>query len=317
MLSKILASFIILLNPLFGLIPDNQTLAQKTVETKNQLPVTEEEYKLPISDNTFLASQFLPIYPIRNWTADDPKVSAKAALVFETSRRLTLFQKDGLSETRPIASLTKLMTALVAIENAKSDDIFFVSKNAVETPGEMGNLHVGEQITVKNLLYALLVESSNDAAISLAENISIKTNSDFVELMNQRVKSLDLTNTFYADPSGLNPNNRSSAWDLVKIMEEVLKYPLLIEIMQTPSINFSSADGKFNHHLTSTNKLLGKIPEIVGAKTGYTEEAGNCMILAVKAPNKEGLIISVVMDAQDRMTETETLINWTKTAFFW
>jgi D-alanyl-D-alanine carboxypeptidase (penicillin-binding protein 5/6) len=313
---KLLTSIFIFLNPLVGLIPNGQTTAQEALIPENQLPV-EEEYKLPISRNAFLASQFLPIYPIRKWTVDDPKVSATAALVFETSRRLTLFQKDGLSESRPIASLTKLMTALIVMENTQPDDIFTISKTAVDTPGEMANLHVGEEMTVKNLLYALLVESSNDASVALAENIIAKTGNDFIQLMNQRAKKLNLTNTFYTDPSGLDPNNRSSAWDLVKIMEEVLRHPLLTEIMQTSIIDIPSADGKFYHHLTSTNELLGKIPEILGAKTGYTEEAGNCMVLAIKSPNNEGLVISVVMNAQDRMAETESLINWTKTAFFW
>ena len=294
-----------------------------------------DDYRLPLAENIFLASQLIPAYPIRNWNAAEPEISAKIAFVFETTRQRILWQKNGLREARPIASLTKLMTALVVMENAKLDEVFVVSKEAVQTPGELGGLIVGEQLTVENLLHALLIESSNDAAVALAEGVGNKIVLDlslsrvksrdsnninlnnFINLMNQKAKTLGLFNTTFTDPSGLEASDQSSAWDLNIIMQEVLKYPTLQKITQTATFDFKSVDAKFSHRLTSTDKLLGLYPEIIAGKTGYTEEAGNCMILAFRAPNNQGIVISIIMDSQDRMVESEAILQWTKEAYLW
>lgn len=313
---KLLTSLLILLNPAIAFFASSHTPIQ-TAPQKETAFINLEDYKLPLSESMFLAAQLIPTYPIRNWNIPEPEITAKIALVFEVSRQKILWQKDGLRESRPIASLTKLMTALVVMENAKLEDTFKVSKKAVETNGEMGGLVVGEELTVKNLLYALLVESSNDAAVALAENIKTKTGRDFVDLMNQKAGAMGLVDTDFSDPSGLDSRNRSSARDLNRLMQEVLKYQVLREIMQTKEINLLSADGKFSHRLVSTDKLLGQYPEIISGKTGYTEEAGNCMALAWQAPNKQDVAISIIMDSQDRTTESETLLKWTKDAFLW
>ncbi|MDD2753642.1 MAG: hypothetical protein PHT44_03480 [Candidatus Portnoybacteria bacterium] len=347
---QILTSLLILLNPSVAFFTPNRAPIQDAPPKEAvSFDSSIDNYKLPISESMFLASQLVPAYPIRNWNSPDPQISAKIGLVFEISRQRILWQKDGLHESRPIASLTKLMTSLVTMENSKLDDAFKVSKNAVATPGELGGLIVGEELTVKNLLFALLVESSNDAAVALAEGVSQKlapnnnidtnnidrsadstdtrggeqsrvANPDiglFINLMNRKAESMRLADTDFTDPSGLDPGNRSSAWDLNRLMQEVLKYPVLQEIMRTKEIDFASADGKFSHHLTSTDKLLGVVPEIIAGKTGYTEEAGNCMILTWRAPNQEGTVVSVIMDSQDRMAESEALVKWTKEAFLW
>lgn len=348
---QILASLLILLNPAVAFFTASRAPIQDVSQPKAAAFVDFDEYKLPLAENIFLASQLIPTYPIRNWNAAEPAISAKIAFVFETTRQRILWQKDGLHEGRPIASLTKIMTALVVMETAKLDDVFTVSKKAVQTPGELGGLIVGEQLTVESLLYALLVESSNDAAVALAEGVSKKRAFDssanwqtrsgnntgglfperrpsdseavvegyelFVNLMNQKAKILGLANTVFTDPSGLEPGNQSSAWDLNIIMQEVLKYPILQKITQTATIDFKSVDDKFSHHLTSTDKLLGLYPEIIAGKTGYTEEAGNCMILAWRAPNDQGIIISIIMDSQDRLAESEAILKWTKEAYLW
>lgn len=342
---QVLASFLIFLNPVIGFFTPSQSSIQDAPEKEVIFSnsVNLDDYKLPISESIFLASQFIPTYPIRNWDIPDPNITAKIALVFESTRQKILWQKNGLHESQPIASLTKLMTAIVVMENAAPEDVLTVSKNAVAQNGEMGGLIVGEQLTVKNLLYALLIESSNDAAIALAEGVGNKiifdssrhdrtrsnNNRDsFIDLMNQKVRSLGLSDTNFTEPSGLDPGNRSSAWDLNIIMQKILMYPVLQDIMQTPAIDFQSVDGKFKHHLRNTDKLLDQFPEIIAGKTGYTEEAGNCLILAWRAPlgespltgrapNDQGTIISIIMDSQDRMAESAALLQWTKNAFLW
>jgi len=347
---KLLASIFIALNPLsvlFPVIPITQDASHKEAPlffspsnsvnlTPAPSPALPEErndtttYQLPIQADIFLATQqLLPVFPIRDWNVPEPEISAAIALIYDAANHQILFQKNGIYERRPIASLTKLMTALVVLENADLNASFKISKEAVQTEGEMGSLLTGEELTIKSLLYALLVQSSNDAAVALAENIpfSLKDYSGqasgtsstqkFVELMNQKAKSMGLKKTSFADPSGLSPENYSSAWDIEQLLLAAVQIPVLQKIMQTKQINLRSNDDRFNHYLVSTNKLLGVIPEIVGGKTGYTEEAGNCMALALKSPSGEGLIITVVMDAKDRLSETKTLFEWTKRAFLW
>lgn len=316
---QIITAFILLLNPAIGFFTDSPRTPQiATTASKNEVFLSSlENYKLPLSENIFLASQLIPAYPIRDWNIPEPQITAKVALVFDAERQRILWQKDGLRDARPIASLTKLMTALVTVENARMNDIFTVSKKAVQTPGELGGLIVGEQLSVENLLYALLVESSNDAAVALSENVSTTTKKDFVGLMNQKARNLGLTDTAFADPSGLDPANQSSARDLNVLMQEFLKYSVLQKITQTAVFDFKSVDAKFDHHLTSTDKLLGQYPEIIAGKTGYTEEAGNCLILAWRSPRTQGTVISIVMDSQDRMAESAALLEWTKKAYLW
>lgn len=339
---KLLASIIIALNPVVSFFITNPNLTQdaslneapllftphpNTIQEIIPKPTPTPEinnnqfYKLPLQANAFLITQYLPVFPLRNWNVPDPAIEAKTALVYDTANREILFQKNDLYERRPIASLTKLMTALIILENADLNSVFKISKKAVQTEGEMGDLVVDEELTVKSLLYMLLVSSSNDAAMALAENIPFpptdETEQKFVELMNKKTTSLELKNTSFADPSGLSPENYSCVWDIGRILQETVKYPALQEIIQTKEIDLRSADGRFNHHLVNTNKLLGIIPEIIGGKTGYTEEAGNCMAVAFKSPAGEGTIITVIMDSPDRAAETKTLFEWTKQAFLW
>ena len=217
-----------------GLIPPGQTSLTKDAFQEASF-VDASDYQLPISGQVFLASELLPIYPIRNWNTSDPEITAKTALIFDATRQKIIWQKNGIDTALSIASITKLMTALVIAENAKMDNIFTVSKEAVGTYGEMGDLKVGEQLTVKNLLSALLLESSNDAAEALRENLKNIYDKNLVELMNKKTEELNLQNTFYADSSGLDPKNQSSARDLIKIMQEVLKNQTLKEIIKSPA----------------------------------------------------------------------------------
>lgn len=298
---------------------------QKNLSKTNSLPKKEARRELPIAADIFLATGEMPIKPARNWDIADIVIPAKIALIYETSQNNILFKKNGINEPRPIASLTKMMTALVVLENSKLTDIFKISENAVKATGEMGGLKIGEELNVEALLKIMLIESSNDAAVALAKGVENllsqnQTGSEkinFIDLMNKKARMLGLLNTVFTDSSGLSSDNKSTAWDLVLTMKEVLKSQMLKEIMQTSVADVPAQDGA-KHHLISTNKLLGRIADIIAGKTGYTQEAGNCMILATKSPYYDNdAIITVVMDAQDRITETEQLIKWTKQAFLW
>ncbi len=325
---KFLAVFLIAVSPLVGLVVDK--IQQFQDASKNEAPLANIQ-QLPLQEDAFVASGFLPFYPARDWNQPEPNLTSKTAFVFDSSRNKILFQKNGIFDARPIASLTKLMTALVVLDNADLNSNFYVSNQAIATYGEMGNLRADEELSVKSLLAALLIESSNDAAVALAQNIGAKILNEtkngknefsensqkiFIQLMNKKASQMKLKNTSFFDPSGLEAQNQSCAWDIAQMLKTVLSYPVLRDIMQTQETDILSADGRYNHHLTNTNKLLN-LPDVIGGKTGYTEEAGNCMTLAAKTPDNQEMLLIVVMGADDRMAETKTLLEWTKKAYLW
>jgi len=272
--------------------------------------------------------------PIRNWDISQPEIEAKAALIFAPEKNNILYQKN-IEQVLPIASLTKLMTGLIVLENTNLDQIVTVTKEAIEAYGDMGGLVVNEKISVKNLLYALLMESSNDAAVALADafkdcpldTVLESKGQSLVSLMNKKAEELGLTSTHFIEPTGYNPANLSTALDLAKLVKYSLNQPVIWQILKTFSIDLPSADGTINHHFTNTNQLLNSRPIIIGGKTGYTDEAQGCMILVIEQdldkvrnyigqPSSEYLII-IVLGTQERFSETEKLINWVKGAYIW
>jgi len=250
---------------------------------------------------------------------EEPDISIKSGLsIFldDNGKEMVLFEKLA-NENLPIASLTKLMTALIVLENYDLSKEVTVSKEAINQEGNFGQLKPEGVFTVKDLLYALLMESSNDAAYALAADYDGTTERNFVILMNQKAKELKLENSFFDNTTGLDPEesgtkpNYSTAKDLVKITRELLNHPLAWEILTTLTYN------SYGSELVNTNELLGEMPGIVGGKTGYTEEAGGCMLLVVKAPKNKGYLINVVLGTEDRFLTMKELVSWTKTAYRW
>lgn len=273
---------------------------------------------LPSSQDTFLTASLNPNFiPIRDWSVEEPDIRAKAGAVFDPQGEKFLYQKN-IKEKLPVASLTKIMTAIVVLESLGLDDIVTVSKKAVATEGENGRLIVGEDIGVRSLLYAMLVESSNDAAIALADAVD----GDFVALMNQKAKEVGLEDTHFVDPAGISKWNYSTATDLVRLAVYSFNEPLIWQMLGTKEIEVYSQDGKIKHYLVNTNKLLGESAnwrtQIIGGKTGFTDEAGSCILTMIKIPEKTGeYLISVILGAEDRELETKKLIEWTEKAYVW
>ena len=239
------------------------------------------------------------------------KVKSKAAIAVNMEAKTILYDKN-IEKKLPVASLTKLMTALVILDEIDLNSRVIVSKNAVASEGDKGNLKAGEEITARNLLYLLLVNSSNDAAVALAEHIS-DSEEKFVGLMNAKTEELELKNTRFANATGLDKkDNYSTAYDLAKLINHALEKPLLWEIMRVQSLSVFSVDGKETHHLKNTNKLLGKLPgiNIIGGKTGFTNQAEECLILVVSRPENNKRIICVILGSEDRFGEMEKLVNW-------
>ena len=290
MLIKFLATIFILFNPLtfllgqFDVVPE-QKASPLSVELSTSTPLIADFNFNPSLANAIssiiisTAREANPNFlPIRNWNVSQPVIEAKAALIFEPEKNKILYQKN-IEQVLPIASLTKLMTGLVILEEINLDQIITVSKEAVGAYGDMGGLVVNEKISVKNLLHALLMESSNDAAVALAEAFK---EVPLVYLMNKKAEELGLIKTHFVEPTGYNPANLSTALDLAKLVKYSLNQPVIWQIFKTVSIDLSSADGIINHHFTNTNQLLNSWPTIIGGKTGYTDEAQGCMILVIE-----------------------------------
>jgi len=273
--------------------------------------------RLPASQSAFLAASLNPNFiPIRDWAIKESDIQAKAAGVFDPRGDKFLYRAN-IKEKLPIASLTKIMTAIIVLENLNLDDVIVVSRKAVMTEGENGRLVIGEKLTVRDLLYVMLIESSNDAAVALKDRIN-----NFVVLMNKKAKELGLENTHFVDPTGISKFNYSTISDLAKMVEYSFDKPLIWQILGIKELEVYSQDRKFRHHLVNTNKLLFESAnlqtQIIGGKTGFTKEAGGCMLTMIKKPNKPGeYLIVIVLGANNRELETKKLIEWTQKAYLW
>lgn len=233
--------------------------------------------------------------------------SAISVFIDKEGEKEILFEKEP-GKSLPIASLAKLMTAFVALEYYPDlSQVVEVSPGAVFQESESGNLKIGEKLSIENLLYIMLLESSNDAAFALAELIGQQ---GFVDLMNWEAKNLRMQETFFAEPMGISPQTVSSSQDLVILTKKLLEYPLIWEILQKPEFDLYGPEGVFHHKLENTNQLLGKIDNIIGGKTGYTKEASGCFLLVLREPESEGYLINVILGTENRFSEMEKLIDW-------
>ncbi len=259
---------------------------------------------------------------IRNQQIEDLNLEAEAAIsIFldSSGKKKILFAKEP-EKRLPIASLSKLMTAIIILENDDLSQEITISKEAVDQESELGNLKIGEKFFVKDLLYLLLMESSNDAAYALAEVQGIE---EFVKLMNLKAAELQLNNTHFANPTGLDGNqaiNYSTTQDLVKLTEYLLQKPVIWKIISTPTARLYSSDGVFHHQILNTNEFLGSRlvswkNQIIGGKTGWTPRAKGCLLLVLKSPIKNGYLINVILGSADRFGEMEKMVNWIYEAY--
>lgn len=242
-----------------------------------------------------------------------PVLSARAALVKDLGTDTVLYQQDA-NIPLPIASTTKIMTALVASEYFKQNTTLTVHQGANIIGSKVG-LKDGEDLSFRSMLYGMLLNSGNDAAYGLAENYSGGV-LGFVSAMNKKAASLNLRNTHFDNPAGFDgPNHFSSAEDLAKITEEALKNPQLAKIFATKETNIVSLDKKYTHQLQNLNKLLSQVRGVMGVKTGYTEEAKENLVTFVSREGHQ--ILTVVLGSDDRFGESTKLIEWAYSNFTW
>ena len=250
-------------------------------------------------------------------------------LNLESNNFLSVFIKDDkeilLSEKKAdeviaIASLTKLMTAIIVLENYNLDDLIQISASAVATYGDAGNLQIGEIMTIRDLLYITLIESSNDGAEALAEKMGVST---FVYKMNEKATSLGMNNTWFINPSGLDEGNLynfSTVNDLKKMVVYILEnHSLIAEILSLPEKELTSHSG-ISRTIRNTNILLKESDAYLWGKTGYTNRANGCLILILNnfsINNNQGYVINIIAGADDKFGEARKLEQWLEESFIW
>ncbi len=233
-----------------------------------------------------------------------PDISAKAALVMDKDSQVILFTKNA-SLLFSMASTAKIMTALIALDYYKLDDILTIKTEGVG--GITIGLKKGEKVKFEDLLYGLLLPSSNDAAMALAQNY--KGGEDaFIDKMNEYAKRLSLFNTSFRDPAGLDEGDYTTPLELARLASIALKNKLFSQIVATKQAEISSLDGKFSYSVSNLNQLLG-IDGINGIKTGFTEEAGQVLVSSKETADGHTLI-SVVMNSKDRFSDTKKLLDY-------
>ena len=241
------------------------------------------------------------------YSADNIEISAQKAVLLDLKSRQVLYDKHMDIKSFP-ASLTKVLTTIVAIEEGKLDDIVTVSKRAAYQEGSSIYLKAGEKIKLKELLYGIMLASGNDASIAVAEYISGSVE-EFAKLLNKKAIKMGAIDSNFVNPSGLpDPDHYSTAYDIAMIMCYAMKNRVFRDITKTKYKTISWAGNDWGRGLRNHNKLLWSYDDIIGGKTGYTKAAGRCL-LSTSAKNKRELV-AVVLNAPDDWLDMRKLLDY-------
>ena len=234
-------------------------------------------------------------------------VSAKSAVLIDGKSGAVLFEKD--SDTRLyMASTTKIMTALIALEKLPLNTVVTVPKEATLVEGSSIYLRENEKITVETLLYGLLLESGNDAAHTLAVAVS-GSPEKFAELMNEKAREMGLKNTLFANPHGLTDENHyTTAYEIGFIASKAMKNPTFREMVSTKSKTIPSLDGEITRYFSNHNKMLNMYPGAIGVKTGFTKAAGRCLVSA--AERDGNMFIAVTLNDGNDWKDHSAMLDY-------
>ncbi|MFL0251542.1 D-alanyl-D-alanine carboxypeptidase family protein [Clostridium neuense] len=239
--------------------------------------------------------------------AQDKKlyIDAKCAIAMDSKSKVVLYEKNS-NTIVPMASTTKIMTALVAMKYGKLDEKFNVSKNAVSIRGSKVGYKCGEKITLRELLYGLMFRSGNDAAITIAEGIAGNVEK-FSKLMNEYALEIGAFNTHFITPHGLDKEfHYCTAYDLALITSKAKEDKLFNDIVGTKDIAADKYDFTRSYH--NINRILNEIPGANGVKTGYTGKAGKCLVTSVNINGND--VVFVVLNSTPRWAETKKMYNY-------
>lgn len=241
--------------------------------------------------------------------SEEPKINSRYAVVLDRQSKAILYGKNEKTKTK-MASTTKIMTAMVVILNTNLDSVVEVSKKAAGTGGSRLKIKTGDKITVRDLLYGLLLRSGNDAAVALAEYVGGSVEG-FAKLMNEKAKELGLENTNFVTPHGLDSEEHyTTAYELAILTDYALENEMFSKIVNTKVHTIKI--NNYSTTISNTNELLGNLNGVYGVKTGFTNGAGRCLVTSIKRENLD--VICVVLGAdtkKDRTRDSVKLIEYT------
>lgn len=240
----------------------------------------------------------------------EPIINSRIGIIYDRKSGKVIWGKNE-NKRSAMASTTKIMTCIVVIENADLNAEVKVSAKAAGTGGSRLGLKKDDKITIKDLLYGLMLRSGNDAAVALAEYVG-KDKEGFANLMNKKAKELGLKDTHFVTPHGLDdPEHYTTAYELAKIADYALKNEIFAKIVGTKehTINING----YAKQLCNTNELLGYLQGVSGVKTGFTNNAGRCLVTSVNRNDFE--IITVVLGADTKKIRTADSINLIEYAY--
>jgi len=296
MLFTLISSLIItqLFNPLFANF-------ERTIELKQALQGNQQNIQAPIRLNEENLG---------------PKLTSRAAVVIDQDSREILYGQN-IHDPLPIASISKLMTALVFLEQNPDLQKNFTLNDADTTGAGVRYIASGETVTLKDLLFTALIASDNNAAQSLVRASKLDYD-EFIGRMNQKAQDLGMLNTNFVEPTGLQYANISSAQDVALLLSAALDNELISDIISHRSYSFVSVSGQ-EHKLSSTNKLLNSYLDVIGGKTGFNDEAKFNLVAAVAGEQDQVLLIVSLGSASSdaRFDDVKVMAAWTFRNYLW
>ncbi|MDO5557149.1 MAG: D-alanyl-D-alanine carboxypeptidase family protein [Clostridia bacterium] len=241
---------------------------------------------------------------------EEPNLNSRAAIIYDKDTDMILYEKNAF-EKRAMASTTKIMTAIVVLEQGELNDCVTVSKKAANTGGSRLGLKSGDKISVHDLLYGLMLKSGNDTAVALAEYIAGDLQ-EFSKRMNEKATKLNLNNTNFVTPHGLDDDNHyTTAYELACLTDYALQNKKFEEIVRTGSYTVTINGNP--RTISNTNELLGYLSGVNGVKTGFTNNAGRCLVTSSVRGNQS--IITVVLGADTKKFRTMDSIKLVEYAY--
>ncbi len=255
-------------------------------------------------ENNEEEEQILELVEAASDSAEEPNLNSRAAIIYDRNSKEVIYGKEENTK-RKMASTTKIMTCMVVLEKGELTDTVIVSKKAAGTGGSRVGLKTGDKVSVQDLLYGLMLCSGNDAAVALAEHVGGSVEG-FADLMNEKARQLNLSNTHFVTPHGLdNEEHYTTAYELAIMAENALKNNTFSSIVGTKNITIN-INGK-PRNLSNTNELLGSMAGVYGVKTGFTNGANRCLVTSCKRENLD--IITVVLGADTKKFRTQDSIK--------
>jgi len=266
-----------------------------------------QAFILPISQATYL--------PIRNFSIPEPKLAAHAAILVDAKSNRVLYAKNA-DQRLPIASITKLMSAMVILDHLDLNATYEVSAEDLNLDGVGADFVQSEKFRGTDLFNFMLPKSSNDA-VSVFATAAYHQGLDFVGLMNEKARALGMAGSHFSDPAGLNDTDTySTASDVVLLLRAAQAYPAIGEALRSKETTIRAVSGR-EYHAINTDRLLATISGITLGKTGNTTGAKGTLALVVTVDTAGNELVAVVLGSDQRFTEMARLIAWGKKAHSW